>query len=82
MEFLLTMVICSIIDGKTNCIPPITLEEKYKDGYDCMVSGYTKSHDKIVEIGRDDVNKYKIYIKFGCYEDQSHKATVSSKQFK
>ena len=78
MEFLLTMVICSIIDGKTNCIPPITFEEKYKDGYDCMVSGYTKSHDKIVEIGRDDVNKYKIYIKFGCYENKSNKATVSS----
>ena len=82
MEFFLTIFICSIIDGKTNCIPPITLEEKYKDGYDCMLSGYTKSHDKIVELGRDDVNKYKIYIKFGCYEDQSHKATVSSKQFK
>ena len=82
MEFLLTMVICSIIDGKTNCIPPITYKEKYKDGYDCMVSGYTKSHDKIVELGRDDVNKYKIYIKFGCYEDQSNKTAVSSKYIK
>ena len=54
----------------------------YKDGYDCMVSGYKKSHDKIVELGRDDVNKYNIYIKFGCYEDQSNKTTVSSKHIK
>tara|TARA_Y100001938_G_C8085770_1_gene431916 strand:+ start:1826 stop:2056 length:231 start_codon:yes stop_codon:yes gene_type:complete len=76
------MVMCSIIDGKTNCIPPITFEEKYKDVFDCMVSGYTKSHDKIVEIGRDDVNKYKIYIKFGCYEDQSNKTAISSKYIK
>ena len=82
MKFLLTMVICSIIDGNTTFIPPITFDEKYKDGYDCMVSCYTKSHDKIVELGRDDVNKYKIYIKFGCYEDQSYKATVSSKHIR
>ena len=82
MKFLLTMVICSIIDGNTTCIPPITFDEKYKDGYDCMVSGYTKSHDKIVELGRDDVNKYKIYIKFGCYEDKSYKTTIPSKHIK
>ena len=82
MEFLLTMVICSIIDGKTNCIPPITFEEKYKDGYDCMVSGYTKSHDKIVELGRDDVNKFNIYIRFGCNESQSNKTPISSINFK
>ena len=82
MKYLLTMVICSIIDGKTTCIPPITFNEKYNDGYDCMVSGYTKSYNKIVELGRDDVNKYNIYIKFGCYEDQSYKATVSSKHIR
>ena len=33
MKYLLTMVICSIINGKTTCIPPITFNEKYNDGY-------------------------------------------------
>ncbi len=82
MKYLLTMVICSIIDGKTNCIPPIPIDEIYNDSYECMLSGYTKSYDKIVELGRDDVNKYNIYIKFGCYEDKSYKTTVSSKHIK
>ena len=82
MKYLLTMVLCSIINGKTTCIPPITIDEKYNDGYDCMVSGYTKSQDKNVELGRDDVNKYKIYIKFGCYEDKSYKTTIPSKHIK
>ena len=36
-----------------------------------------KLYDKIVEIGRDDVNKYNIYIKFGCNEDHSNKTTAS-----
>ena len=47
-----------------------------------MVNGYNKSYDKIVEIGREDVNEYNIYIKFGCYEDKSNKTAVSSKYIK
>ncbi len=82
MKFMLTMLVCSVINGKTTCIPPITFDEKYNDGYDCMVNGYNKSYDKIVEIGREDVNEYNIYIKFGCYEDQSNKTAVSSKYIK
>ena len=75
MNFVLTMIICSATTG--TCLPPFRLDNFYKDGYDCMVSGYTKSHDKIVELGSDDVNKYKIYIKFGCNEDNSNKTTTS-----
>jgi hypothetical protein len=52
------------------------MEETYKDGYSCMLSGYTKSYDKIVELGKDDVNKYNIYIKFGCSENISNKKST------
>ena len=31
-----------------------------------MIEGYNKSSDKIIELGREDVNEYNIYIKFGC----------------
>jgi hypothetical protein len=31
-----------------------------------MTAGYKKSSEKILELGREDVNKYNIYIKFGC----------------
>ena len=82
MEYVLTMIICAFIDGKTTCMPPHRLDNIYADGYSCMLDGYTKSYDKIVEIGKEDVNKFNIYIKFGCYENQSNKTTVQSQQFK
>ena len=76
MEYVLTMIMCAFVQGKTTCLPPITMEETYKDGYSCMLSGYTKSYDKIVEIGREEVNKYNIYIKFGCSENISNKKST------
>jgi hypothetical protein len=31
-----------------------------------MVAGYEKARDKTIEIGREEVNKHQIYIKFDC----------------
>jgi hypothetical protein len=42
-----------------------------------LVLASTEAYDKIVEIGKDDVNKFNIYIKFGCNEDHSNKTTTS-----
>ena len=78
MEYILTMVMCSVINGKTTCIPPYQFEAKYPDAYECMLDGYNESYNKIVELGREDVNQYKIYIKFGCHENQPNKTAVSS----
>mgnify|MGYP001399520738 FL=1 len=66
MKYILTMIICSVVESQTTCIPPLTFETKYNDAYDCMTAGYKKSSEKILELGREDVNKYNIYIKFGC----------------
>ena len=71
------MIICAFVEGKTTCMPPLVVNENYVDGYSCMLDGYTKAYDKIVEIGKDDVNKFNIYIKFGCNEDHSNKTTTS-----
>ena len=77
MEYVLTIILCAV-EGKTSCMPPHKFDDKYEDGYTCMLDGYTKSYDKILELGREDVNKFNIYIKFGCYEDQSNKTSISS----
>ncbi len=76
MNFLLTMLICSSTVQGITCLPPHTFDISYKDGYECMLDGYTKSHEKMVEFGREEVNKHKIFIKFGCYEDNSNKPTT------
>jgi len=82
MEYVLTIIMCAIVEGKTSCLPPHQFEKTYIDGYSCMLDGYTKAYDKILELGREDVNKFNIYIKFGCNENQSNKTTISSKFIK
>ena len=78
MEFVLTMIMCAIVEGKTTCMPPYKFEDSYTDAYSCMLEGYSKAYDKTVELGREDVNKFNIYIKFGCNEGQSNKTAISS----
>ena len=78
MKFILTFLLCSVVNGKTTCLPPFQSEVEYVDAYECMLDGYNESYNKIVELGREDVNKYNIYIKFGCNENQSNKTAVSS----
>ena len=75
MKFILTMILCSATSGE--CMPPFQVDKIYKDGYDCMVDGYKMSLQKTEEIGREDINKHKIYIKFGCNEDNSNKTPAS-----
>ena len=82
MEYVLTIIMCAVVEGKTTCLPPHQFEKTYVDGYSCMLDGYTKSFDKIVELGKEDVNKFNIYIKFGCNENISNKTTTSSKSIK
>ena len=82
MEYVLTIIMCAIVEGKTSCLPPHQFEKTYIDGYSCMLDGYTKAYDKIVELGKEDVNKFNIYIKFGCNENISNKTTTSSKSIK
>ena len=67
MKFLLTLVMCS---GVANtCLPPFEVNQEFDGLYNCLMSGYAESVAKIEEIGRDEVNNNKIYIKFGCYPE-------------
>tara|TARA_R100001224_G_C3936529_1_gene120700 strand:- start:301 stop:537 length:237 start_codon:yes stop_codon:yes gene_type:complete len=66
MEFLLTVVMCS---AQVNaCLEPFQFPDPYPSIYECMVDGYKKSGEKIIEIGPDDVNSHRLYIKFECNE--------------
>jgi len=68
MKFFLTVIMCSLINGETVCTPPHTFDNGYNEYYDCMIDGYNKASDKTMELGRESVNDYKIFIKFGCLE--------------
>ncbi len=64
MKILLTLIMCSSIQGI--CMDPYPWPEKFNDTYDCMQFGYKESHKKMEEIGRVEVNKHGIFIRFTC----------------
>lgn len=41
-------------------------KETFRTQYDCLHFGYEESQRKLEEIGREEVNKYGMYIKFYC----------------
>ena len=55
---------CSYYQGV--CLSPHTFPKGYDSMYDCLLDGYKKSHEKIEEIGRKEINKHGIYLKFDC----------------
>jgi thiaminase len=45
---------------------PYEWPNRFDTQYDCLMFGYEESAKKMKEIGRADVNKYNMYIKFYC----------------
>ena len=45
---------------------PYQWPETFDSSYDCMMFGYEESMTKMQEIGRTEVNKHGIYVRFVC----------------
>ena len=69
MKILLTLVICSQVAG--TCLEPYEWPDRFRTQYDCLLFGYEESLKKMKEIGREDVNKHGIYIKFTCTPEET-----------
>ena len=69
MKILLSLIICSSIAG--DCIEPYQWPETFRTNYDCLMFGYEESMNKLKEVGREDLNKYGMFIKFYCTPDTS-----------
>ena len=37
--------------------------------YDCLIGGYTEAIEKTEEIGKKEIIKHEIIVKFNCYYD-------------
>jgi len=53
------------------CMPPYVWPERFDTTYDCMTFGYEESLVKMKEIGREEVNKHDIYIRFLCTPEET-----------
>ena len=69
MKILLSLIICSQVH--LTCMPPYVWPERFDTTYDCMTFGYEESLVKMKEIGRDEVNKHDIYIRFLCTPEET-----------
>ena len=69
MKILLSLIICSQVAG--TCMPPYLWPETFRTQYDCLMFGYEESIKKMKEIGREEVNKYNVYIRFTCIPEQT-----------
>ena len=47
-------------------MPPIEMQKTFDTKYDCLISGYETSKNMMVDIGKEEINKNDIYIKFIC----------------
>ncbi len=66
MKFFLSMIICSSIQNA--CMQPFVYPTSYESSYNCLLDGYLKSYDKMIEFGQEDVNKFGLYMKFDCIQ--------------
>lgn len=64
MKIILTLIICSQVAG--TCLQSYEWPETFQNQYDCLVFGYEESIKKMKEIGKEEVNKYTIFLKFHC----------------
>jgi len=69
MKILLSLIICSQVAG--SCLEPYPWPETFNTQYDCMIFGYEESLKKMQEIGKTEVNKYNMYIRFTCTPEQT-----------
>jgi len=68
MKFTLLILLCSYVAGE--CMPPYKTPTIYNNMYECMEAGYKESLNKLQKIGKEEVNKHEIYIRFICQENQ------------
>ena len=59
---------CSVTAN--TCMPPFVWPTQFGDSYECMIAGYEEAIRKTKEIGREEMNKHKIFIKFDCIESE------------
>ena len=64
MKIILTLLMCSYASGE--CMPPYKWPTEFNNMYDCSIFGYEEAARKLKEIGREEVESYRISITFTC----------------
>ena len=68
MKIILILYLCSYAAG--SCLPGYQVPDKFDDMFDCMNAGYSKSTEKMKDIGREEVNEHGAFIRFVCVVEE------------
>jgi hypothetical protein len=60
------MLVCSFASG--TCTPPLVVNERFDNMYDCLMRGYEESIKMTQEVGREEINKQGLFTRFACRE--------------
>ena len=65
MKYFLILWVCSALDG--SCITtPIQNPQPFNSHYECVKAGYLAGSDMVQDMGRDVVEKNRIFVPFNC----------------
>ena len=65
-KFILILSVCSFLTGE--CKNPVQPPIVYDSWAECAADASLKSLELLQEEGKDNVNQYRLAVKFGCYE--------------
>ena len=51
-------------------MPPYQWPTTFNSQYDCLMFGYQESMNKMEQIGREEINKQNMFIRFTCTPQQ------------
>ena len=66
MKFILILSVCSFLTGE--CKAPVQPPVVYNSWSECAADASLKSLELLQKEGKDNVNQFRLAVKFGCYE--------------
>jgi|TARA_R100001530_G_scaffold3103_2_gene4772 hypothetical protein len=66
MKFLLILQVCSFLSGE--CKAPIEMPQVYSNWAECATNASVRSLELLQVEGFETVNKYRLAVKYSCYE--------------
>ena len=66
MKFILTITICSFLNGE--CATPITIPTIHNSWSNCVQDAIIKSQELLSKMDNNKINQYQIATKFSCKE--------------
>ena len=70
MKFFLFLWVCSAVNG--SCMPPaLQNPQPFNNHYECVQGGYTEGMQIVKAMGRNEVEKNRLFVAFNCKPDTS-----------